>query len=599
MKLRYLRITNFRSFKAKQTFAFPEAAGLYFMWGDNQAEPRLEGNAAGKSTIWKALTWLFFGKTSEGLKAGDACNWDAGKGISVQLEFWTEAGGIQFMERTWGPNAWTLKDLFGNVHDLAKDPSNPVMDQLRLEFEPFLASVLMAQGRGMFLDLKAEAKAALFAQVMGLDEWLKHSATASDRAKATDTEIRRLESRTSEMRGRLASAKAVDVAGQKAEWESGREQRLKSLETEYAGLIRRQDDLKARLKEREEAAALGQVRHRQALEQVEDAQDALDRLKKKPATGKNSCPTCGHAISDHIHDQVGRVSALSRAAKAALADWDDLQAACRSVQRDIESVDKALDNLESRHAHVAAEANPFARMEKDNGLRIDDMEIELKASVQRLDALNAQHSLQSSWVRWFKEIRLGLIGEALEQLEIEVNSSVAALGLLEWELRFTLDRETAAGTLQRGFTVEVISPHNPKPVPWEAWSGGEGQRLRIAANMGLANLIRARTGTRLNLEVWDEPTQFMSGQGVADLLDSLKQRAITEDRQVWIVDHRTLGYSGFTGSVGVIKTASGSHFAQKAPYSSEHERDSPEPEADDRAPPTVARRAPQSRGQRR
>ena len=36
---------------------------------------RLEGNAAGKSTVWKALTWLFFGKTAAGLKAGDVANY--------------------------------------------------------------------------------------------------------------------------------------------------------------------------------------------------------------------------------------------------------------------------------------------------------------------------------------------------------------------------------------------------------------------------------------------------------------------------------------------------------------------------------------------
>jgi DNA repair exonuclease SbcCD ATPase subunit len=136
------------------------------------------------------------------------------------------------------------------------------------------------------------------------------------------------------------------------------------------------------------------------------------------------------------------------------------------------------------------------------------------------------------------------------------------LGLIEWELGFQVDRETAKGTLQRGFNVAVLSPHNTKAVPWEAWSGGEGQRLRLAANMGLADLIRSRTGTTLNLEVWDEPTQGLSPRGVADLLESLAQRARNEGRQIWIVDHRSYDFGGFAGTATIVKSQSGSRIRQ-------------------------------------
>ena len=75
-----LTITNFGPFRETQKFEFPREPGLYFMWGENQHEPRLEANGAGKSKLWEALVWVIFGKTSRGLKAGDAANWEAGKG---------------------------------------------------------------------------------------------------------------------------------------------------------------------------------------------------------------------------------------------------------------------------------------------------------------------------------------------------------------------------------------------------------------------------------------------------------------------------------------------------------------------------------------
>ena len=571
IKFRALHLSNFRSFKKVQHFTFPQEPGLYFMWGDNQTEPRLDANGAGKSTVWKALTWLFFGKTSEGLKAGDACNWDVAKGTDVRLEFQTDGGLPEFLIRTWSPNTWVHRDLFGSVHDLAKDPTNPVLAALRLEFQSFLSCILMAQGQPMFLDLKADAKASLFAEVMGLDQWVTYSDKASARAKDVDRDLREVEMKISSLRGRIEAAREVDMTSKLKEWEDGRQLRLKSLEQEYASLLRRQDDLKVRLKERQKQADEARVLYRGALVHSEDAAHDLHRARGSydPAAGNHQCPTCGQKVNGLVNAAIDKVTRAAKAAKEALQYMDDMDAAVRNGERDIAAIDKTLDDMEVRNERIMAEVNPFTRMQDDATATLRALEDDLASAEERQGALSARHSIYSGWVRWFKEIRLGLIGEALEQLEIEVNSCVTALGLVDWELRFDVDKETAKGTLQRGFTVSVLSPHNAKPVPWEAWSGGESQRLRIAVNMGLSNLIRQRTGCSLPLEVWDEPTNHMSGQGVADLLDCLKARAINEQRQIWVVDHRTLGYAGFDGSVGVIKKATGSEFSA-ATYISQH-----------------------------
>ncbi len=593
IKLRALHLSNFRSFKKAQHFNFPDQPGLYFMWGDNQAEPRLDANGAGKSTVWKALTWLFFGKTSEGLKAGDACNWEAGKGADVRLEFSVDGGLPEFLIRTWSPNSWTHWDLFGNVHDLAKDPTNPVLDQLRLEFQSFLSCILMAQGQPMFLDLKAEAKAALFAEVMGLDKWLGYSEAASARAKDVDRDLRQVEARVAVLTGRLEAARTVDVRAQMEDWVEQQNRRITSLEQEYSGLLRRHKDLKDRLMEYDVRAVEARAKYQIALECVEDAEAQLKRarLGDYGTLGVHSCPTCGQSVSDAIAILIDKLTATKKSAAEALRAMDDASASVRTCERDILSVDKALDALELREDQILAEVNPYLKMHTDGARAITALEEERAEAVDRQDALSARLSILTGWVRWFKEIRLGLIGEALEQLEIEVNSCVTALGLVGWELQFDVDKETAKGTLQRGFSVSVLSPHNNKAVPWEAWSGGESQRLRIAANMGLANLIRQRTGCDMALEVWDEPTNFMSPQGVSDLLDSLKARALNEQRQIWIVDHRTLGYSDFDGSVGVVKTAEGSAFMKGDAYSSRHDPTHPSRAASHSAPDDLRRRA--------
>ena len=188
------------------------------------------------------------------------------------------------------------------------------------------------------------------------------------------------------------------------------------------------------------------------------------------------------------------------------------------------------------------------------------LEDELSLSLGRLADSQEQHLLKQFWVKGFKEVRLQEISEALTQLELEVNSGITQLGLPAWEVHFDSDMETARGTVKRGFTVKVLSPDNDTSVPWRAWSGGEAQRLRLGGNMGLSDLVRGRLGVSLALEVWDEPTQFLSPQGVTDLLDALKRRAEEHQRQIWVVDHRSLGYGAFDGVVTVVKDRSGSRF---------------------------------------
>lgn len=571
MKLRTIWLTNFRSFRSTQKFDFPDGPGLYFMWGDNQAEPRLEGNGAGKSSLWKALTWLFFEKTSEGLKAGDACNWGAAKGTSVKLEFCRDDGIPEFVERTWKPNTWVLRDLFGNVTDLVKDPSNPVLALLRLEFSSFLYSILMAQGQPMFLDLKSEGKASVFAEVMGLDRWLEYSARASDAAKTASETTRQLTSQRDRLLGQLQQAEDFDVNAKMRQWETGREQRLAGLEREYVGLLDRRDTLLITSAAKQAEAEKVREALKGAVAALRAAKVALEEAKERGSgEGTHACPTCGAGIDHGMRRLIDNVAAAERKVRTAQDDISHADASARGAERDIASIDKTLDNLEDREDAIKAEKNPYESMQDDHETRVQQTRGTLDTVTKRLDAASARFSIASEWVRWFKEIRLGLMSEALDQLEMEVNSCVTELGLVDWELRFDVDKETAKGTLQRGFTASVISPHNPKPVPWEAWSGGESQRLRLAANMGLSNLTRARTGTPLNMEVWDEPTQFLSPQGVTDLLDTLAARAQTERRQIWIVDHRTLGYAGFTQSFGVVKTEAGSHFVKGPAYSSEH-----------------------------
>lgn len=615
-----LRIKNFRSFKGEQTFHFPSKPGLYFMQGVNEVEPDLGGNAAGKTTIWDALTWCIFGVTADGLKAGDVCNWDAGKDAMVGFVFMAADGEPMLLRRTWGPISWTLhrgadkESLEEVVIDLAKDGANEFTDMLRLELEPWLMSVLMAQGRQMFLDLKSEAQATLFSEVLGLERWMQYGREMSERARATDNVIRDLERQRSRLEGELDQVNRTDYTAVHDEWEIENAKRVLSLDVEHKRGI-------AALRELKDAVGVAEKREEAARQVVRDCQpdpkdeeellaldadirkmeDQLTRHEVEVAAIEKhmealreheECPTCGQEMTGaHIDAECGRarrvladtekiVERLIKSlkglrgkrgnivgdirrqeqsledAREALRDCERVTAGAR---RSVELQERELDRIEEEAERLATQENPYAGMARQATRNAAKLREELAAVAGRLEAANERWALQSYWAsKGFKEVRLQEIAQALTELEIEVNSAVTALGLIDWELRFAVDKEGKSGGIQRGFTVTVKSPKNPRPTPWKAWSGGEKQRLRLAANMGLADLIRSRTGAALDLEVWDEPTNGLSPEGWADLFDSLASRARHEKRTIFITDHKAHDYGGFDGVVTVIKRPSGS-----------------------------------------
>lgn len=617
-----LRIERFGSFVKEQVFNFPHKPGLYLMVGKNEVEPRLGGNAAGKSTIWKALTWLVHGKTPEGLKAGDVCSWDAKDGTTVAFVFMNEKGEPCCCKRTWKPNTWTLEvceagetDLSKPLTkvDLAKDPENALLTELRMTFDTWLCTVVMAQGEDYFLDMERGKQASLFGSVMALDEWEVRADRASAAATAEDKRLRELEREASHLNGRLAATNAHGIERMADDWDEKHKHRLQGLKMDHNNLCDRRKRLKNALDQatrdeervRDRTASL---KRNEALEaeydlvcaNVRKQEDALLKLDVETKALRNhaahlekstECPLCKRpydtkdwqqevkraervlsaAVAEakniqHVLDIArsrrevleAEIDKQEDAGERARMDLHDAEADTRRARNDLLMCDKQLDAIEDVYEDAEREINPFREAIEKAKREARNLRAELARMQEYIDDSEMQHAIKSMWVRGFKEIRLREIAAALAELEVEVNSAVMALGLEDWELRFDVDRETKTKTVQRGFTVSVLGPGTDKPVPWAAWSGGEKQRLRVAGNAGLSDMVRTRTGCAFPLEVWDEPTNGLSPEGKQDLFEYLAERARIEERVIMLVDHQAHDFGGFAGVCTIVKTPSGS-----------------------------------------
>lgn len=599
-------IKNFRSYRGEHTFEFPTAPGLYSLTGINNANPHLGSNGAGKSSLLDAIRWCFYGRTARGLKAGEIITWgEKTCEVTIRAALGQERPLIR---RTQSPNSLTVDGKPVDQETLQK--------LLRLTPEAFDCAVTLPQFGTSFLDLKPEAKLTLFSQIMDLERWLERSKAADAEATNIAKQLTALEQELAHTEGRIESTQdsIKELSVTSANFEDQQDEKIKRLEAELLESTKSAKkveaearDLKKLLLGAENRAAelttalqhaLGKQlaagnESNAALVKREIADNECAALwKKQEGLDKlgAECSVCLQPITkQHLakaHSNLERdieaaeeecllreqeLLEVQKRLKVANTTCDTARQDLRTAennQRDfaveqrkntalLEATKSRITDLNDHIEGLVNEPNPYGKMlaEKQKLLR------ELKNNVAGIPAtinkVTAEHAAAHYWVLGFKRVRLFIIEETLRQLEIEVNNALVSLGLTEWRITFDVERENKSGGVTRGFMVFIHPPGAVQPLRFETYSGGEVQRLRLAADLGLASLIMERAGYTSKIEFIDEPTAHISDAGLPDLAETLHQRAINSKKKVWLIDHRIINFGDFADELLVVRDVAG------------------------------------------
>lgn len=615
MRFLKLGIQGFKSFGSEKVFEFPAEPGFYFLTGRNEIEPDLEGNASGKTTTWDAVCWCLYGKTPRNVKAGDVKNWYSDEKVVVWVEL--EISGERFrVTRTWSPNSLTLQH--GEDLQITKKVTQDELEGIiKLNFDHFLYSVLFSQFREQFFDLKPADKSNLFAQILNLEEWDIYSKRATAKSNQLNSFINDLNCNIAEYNGKLSVLESLDFEQKIREWDKEHSEKvimaerevemlsdsLKTLKEEGVKTVRDLKAIETELEEYQESSDSLQVDLKMAKKEEYDInkevaevngeiavlQNRIQKLKKH----SDKCPTCGQTVDiSHIEKEKESIADEILEREASFEDLVEAQKEVKSIIFDIQKeIDELTESFQDKiyrkqtllatnkinktEANTAMiklnrgkdtlealldKPNPYIAEKEQNQKKIDSLKQVLDQSGAELLSTQTLLDQVSYWAKAFKNIRLFVISEVLTQLELEVNNCLFRLGLKDWRIEFDVDKETKSGTIKKGFTVNIFSPYNTEPVAYESWSGGETQRLKLAGTLGLSNLILARCGVDSLIEIYDEPSNWLSQKGIDQMLETLDSRSKELSKQVWIIDHRSLDYGGFTGMYCVAKRNTGSHF---------------------------------------
>jgi DNA repair exonuclease SbcCD ATPase subunit len=596
MKIESVEVSWFRSYETKQTLDLKAfTPGLYAVVGPN---------GAGKSTLFEIVHWVILNETSRGLKAGTIKNWNAKGNCEGALVI----DGTR-IERGWSPNYLRVDGI-----DTAQDALEKA-----LQISPSIAlhAFHFSQFEDFFIDLKPLPRMELYSEVLGLDLWERKADEVSAVLKKAVIDRHEIELEKARLEERHATLSTIDLTKQINEWEQAHTKELDNIKTQHkaeskkieklgeefeAKLValhkvetdrgqtkKTREDAKTDLEKATDEAAEAKTNERVALIELNEAKRVM--FDFKIAADKGVCPTCSQTIpASHRREHAAHLTQAHKEAirrmdvaetlgtkaygaeKIASANVDklsikiseldklayELEKDAKVIRDEQQRTRTRVQELEKKQKELASERNPFVIQTKNNKVLADEAKKQAGVKQAEIDDAHRFEAALAFWQKGFKEIRFQVMQESLDQLNAEVNESLHDLGLEDWEMHFEVEQETKKGTIKRGFLCTIKSPDSPETgVPWESWSGGESQRLRVASELGVANMISAYLGLDIDTEFWDEPSTWLNDEGIKDLLAVLQERAQRYQRRIFLADHRTLDFP-FDGTIEVEKTERGS-----------------------------------------
>lgn len=614
MKLKFetLYITNFKTFIGEHTFDLRALGpGLHFLCGDNQAEPSLESNGAGKTSLIDAFRWCLTGRSSNDLKGPDIRPWEE-YGVDdqtmVELEFTLgDEVPIRTITRCAGPNSLTLD---------GKDCDQYEIDNLiRLSDDVIANTILFGQGKPLFFDLPPGEKLGLFSTVLNLDRWDDYADRASAAGKKAeeqkrtgegrrlglDSEIQNLTTSIEDLRVKVrtwGTEKVEKLRGlqvikirEQAQLDAARENYLKlKLTADGAGM--EIEPLRNQVDEAGNEVLRLSSEENQVKVAIQVAEAEYKRLQAElTALGDaEDCPTCGQSLKGtnlarHKKDlrlKIGNTSRELGQGRTTLAANSQMVAAqmrrdnlrdklreheqkedaartsCDQLNTNIGRFSAVVASTEASIAEIDKSTNPHDAQLQTARARKTAVEKDLELLNASIEVLAQTIERMTFWARGFKEVRLLLVDDVLKELELVSNDMLQDVGLGAWNISYSVEKATKSGTTKRALTVMIHSPKNKHPVRWEAFSGGERQRLRLVGSLALGEVLLNHAGVSPNIEILDEPSQHLATKGVKDLCTYLAWRAEQQGKIIFLVDHQAVSSEDFTSTVTVVRDKQGS-----------------------------------------
>lgn len=561
---------------------------------------------SGKSSIFDALCWVQFGTTADAFKTPDLIPWGTSSSPIGKLTTLID-GKRRVIDRTSKP---------GRIQLDGKDITQEALEEvLRFNIETFCHTVLLPQEHDLFFDLTAGQKLSILSNTLKLDRWDERSDRAWTKATALDRDIAKAQSTITSLGNQYREVTHIkaSIETKSEEWEDQQAAKQKVSDKEWKDLRSTLDKAERKKTDADLAYDLSvtELRDiRKELMQIADyiraadvvvmERDAVIRSIKNDCNDlreqisslrKGKCPTCGQELhtklpkrqqlQDLLKVRQAQIDTETAALETEVKTRADLFAQQTNVRKaEEQQVQKAelarttldhhlpivaslktkLQLLEKQQKEAEEQSNPYREQLRQLTQRQTKISAEQKQIEKDKKAYEVLREQYEFWSRAFRDIKLEIIDEVLQELELCVNAQLPRIGLDGWMVEFDIERETKKGTIARGIDLTILPYRRAdlkRRIKFASWSGGEAQRLRLVGSEALSDVLLRRAGVDVNLQILDEPTRGLAPRGVIHMVDFLAERAVELGRTILLADQTAIQSASFSGTVLVGRTKNG------------------------------------------
>ncbi|MEK6849329.1 MAG: AAA family ATPase, partial [Nanoarchaeota archaeon] len=501
-----LEIRNFKSFVGDHTFDFTQfGPGLYFLTGQNLAEPELGANGVGKSTLWDALYWVIYGRTLRGLRAGECRSWfkppkqplkgrrqapanvptrasDPQPRVSYppprKKSCWGSLSMVLNREKVLIQRSWNPNNLQVTVNGTNKEITQEDLESLLgLDGESFQQSVIIGQFSRMFFDLRPAEKLTLFSELMDLEFWQKRSKDATAELEEIQGEYGEIEHQLISLRAtRTEVCNARDNEREfQATYAQARAIQQKKIEDQIAEEVQTIEDLNHELKDRrKECSKLAKsvegvqqttvdnpIRSEEIAEQriqtqlsvlentVRSTKKQLSRLDRV----QGQCPVCGQKVNEnHIKSERNR---LSGQLKNDQEESQNLEEKLNKIQKKIKILITEAATILTKNQEAARSHNIALREVQVIELDLVEHTERMKGRLSDLDNIKSQRSPHKTRIVEYEQ-RLKKLKAEISNLKENMNKLEGLLQAVSfWVKGFKDIRLSIIETTLEALTVEV------------------------------------------------------------------------------------------------------------------------------------------------
>lgn len=575
MRIKSLHITNILSIE-NVTINFDDS-GLLLLDGWNHDDNT--ANGAGKTSIWNALSFGLYGKLPRKVTVSELVRRGVKKGhVKIELE---SDGKLITIERHR-----PKKEIF--TVDGQEIPTQEELEQyLKLTYKQFLMCMYGSQtSQSKFIELTDTDKKDFFLNLLNLSQFDDVKSLIDDKVSDLSSKLSNAESQYNtcdvkistyresiededELRIELAKLNTDDL-----------ENKLKSLDIGKPD-VSKLDDLRFNLSEK-----LDNIRNEIAntkiyRNKIQDIDTQIINLKENITSEHNiSCPNCnkdfvlvgGNSLTiKQLKERINnKISKLQESRKLYVdkvnnsnADTSKIQGIQELIRKTNEKKDIVLSQYLSnkeRYSEIRSKIDIRKSKAEDINRRISNNQ-SIRASIQGVE--NKKLELSKAIDKCKSDLTVcktlanifsptGAQAYVLDNVIDLFNQRVSDYVAMIWPnatYMLLSYKENKSGGVKAKLSDKLVI--GGKEVSLGSLSGGELRCLSLSIDFAIIEILEFMSGLQINPYILDEPFEGLDAANRERAVSMLDR--ISQDRQVWVVDHQSEAKAMFSDIVRVEK----------------------------------------------